>query len=85
MNPVHHAKKREHGHPRVQPARLAGLSPIESLQVVTRNPARLMGLDSDVGTVSPGKKADLLFEVIRLQGTSAKQNNVTLQEGKVAP
>jgi hypothetical protein len=26
-----------------------------------------------------------LFEVVRLQGTSAKQNNVTLQDGKVAP
>jgi hypothetical protein len=36
-------------------------------------------------TVAAGKKMDLLFEVIRLQGTSAKQNNVTLQEGKVAP
>ncbi len=36
-------------------------------------------------TVAAGKKADLLFEVIRMQGTSAKQNNVTLQEGKVAP
>ena len=36
-------------------------------------------------TVPAGKKVDLLFEVIRLQGTSAKQNNVTLQDGKVAP
>jgi hypothetical protein len=35
--------------------------------------------------VAAGKRVDLLFEVIRLQGTSAKQNNVTLQEGKVAP
>ena len=35
--------------------------------------------------IAAGKKMDLLFEVIRLQGTSAKQNNVTLQEGKVAP
>jgi len=41
-------------------ARLAGLSPMESLQVVTRNPARLMGLDSEVGTLAPGKQADLL-------------------------
>jgi imidazolonepropionase-like amidohydrolase len=41
-------------------ARLAGLSPMESLQVVTRNPARLMGLDSTIGTVGPGHKADLL-------------------------
>ncbi len=36
-------------------------------------------------TVAAGKKVDLLFEVSRLQGTSAKQNNVTLQAGKVAP
>ena len=36
-------------------------------------------------TVAAGKKVDLLFEISRLQGTSAKQNNVTLQEGKVAP
>jgi imidazolonepropionase-like amidohydrolase len=41
-------------------ARLAGLSPMESLQVVTRNPARLMGLDSTIGTVRPAKQADLL-------------------------
>src|SRR5712692_3676290 len=41
-------------------ARLAGLSPMESLQVVTRNPARLMGLDATIGTVEPGKQADLL-------------------------
>lgn len=45
----------------VEIARLAGLSPMESLQVVTRNPARLMGLDDKVGTVEPGKEADLLI------------------------
>lgn len=36
-------------------------------------------------TIAAGKRVDLLFEISRLQGTSAKQNNVTLQEGKVAP
>jgi imidazolonepropionase-like amidohydrolase len=41
-------------------ARLAGLSPMESLQVVTRNAARLLGLEGDVGTVEVGKAADLL-------------------------
>jgi imidazolonepropionase-like amidohydrolase len=41
-------------------ARLAGLSPMESLQVITRNPARLLGLDATIGTVEPGKQADLL-------------------------
>lgn len=41
-------------------ARLSGLSPMESLQVVTRNAARLAGLEAYVGTVEAGKDADLL-------------------------
>src|SRR6266852_5477290 len=41
-------------------ARLAGLSPMESLQVVTRNAARLLGLESEIGTIEPGRAADLL-------------------------
>jgi imidazolonepropionase-like amidohydrolase len=44
----------------VEIARLAGLSPMESLQVVTRNAARLCGLADTVGTVEAGKAADLL-------------------------
>ena len=35
--------------------------------------------------IPAGKRADLLFEIIRKQGTSAKQNNVTLQTGEVKP
>jgi hypothetical protein len=35
--------------------------------------------------VAAGKKADLLFEVVRKQGTSAKQSNVTLEAADVAP
>ena len=35
--------------------------------------------------VPAGKRADLLFEIIRKQGTSAKQNNVTLQAAEVKP
>jgi imidazolonepropionase-like amidohydrolase len=42
-------------------ARQAGLSPMESLQVVTRNAARLCGLEERVGTVSIGRDADLLL------------------------
>jgi imidazolonepropionase-like amidohydrolase len=41
-------------------ARLSGLSPMESLQVVTRNAARLCGVGDQVGTVEAGKDADLL-------------------------
>jgi hypothetical protein len=35
--------------------------------------------------IPAGKRADLLFELIHKQGTSAKQNNVTLQSGEVKP
>jgi imidazolonepropionase-like amidohydrolase len=42
-------------------ARRAGLSPMESLQAVTRNAARLCGLIDHVGTLEPGKDADLLL------------------------
>ena len=41
-------------------ARLAGLSAMESLQAVTRNAARLLGLEAHVGTLEAGKAADLL-------------------------
>ncbi len=36
-------------------------------------------------TVAPGKRADLLHEVIQHQGYLAKQNNVTLEAGEVQP
>jgi Tol biopolymer transport system component len=36
-----------------------GLSPAEALRTVTVLPARLFGLDGDLGTVRPGKLADL--------------------------
>jgi hypothetical protein len=35
--------------------------------------------------LAAGKRSDLLFEIARLQGTSAKQNNVTLVTGEVKP
>jgi len=35
--------------------------------------------------LAAGKRADLLFEVVHKQGTSVKQNNVTLQTGEVKP
>jgi imidazolonepropionase-like amidohydrolase len=42
-------------------ARRAGLTPMESLQAVTRNAARLCGLIDQVGTLEAGKQADLLL------------------------
>ena len=36
-------------------------------------------------TVPPGKRVDLLQEIVRHQGRNAKQNNVTLEAGEVRP
>jgi len=36
-------------------------------------------------TVAAGKRADLLFEVLTHQGRNSKQNNVTVEEGRVEP
>jgi len=36
-------------------------------------------------TVDAGKKADLLFEIVRHEGHNAKQNNVTLEDAEVRP
>jgi imidazolonepropionase-like amidohydrolase len=37
-----------------------GMTPLEALTATTRTAAELMGLDSDLGTVEPGKLADLV-------------------------
>ena len=36
-------------------------------------------------TVEPGKKSDLLYEILQHQGRNAKQNNVTLEEARIEP
>ena len=38
----------------------AGFTPIEAIQAATVVPAHVMGLDRELGTVEPGKKADLI-------------------------
>jgi imidazolonepropionase-like amidohydrolase len=39
----------------------AGLPPIAAIQTATLNAARAMHLESDVGTIAPGKRADLIL------------------------
>jgi hypothetical protein len=39
----------------------AGLTPLEALQAATRNPARFLGRERDLGTVEAGKIADLVL------------------------
>jgi hypothetical protein len=36
-------------------------------------------------SVDSGKKADLLFEILRHQGRNSKQNNITLEDAKITP
>jgi imidazolonepropionase-like amidohydrolase len=37
-----------------------GMSPMESIVATTRSAAELMGLDDELGTLEPGKRADLV-------------------------
>jgi imidazolonepropionase-like amidohydrolase len=37
-----------------------GMSPMEAIQTATRNAASLIGAEKDIGTVEPGKYADLV-------------------------
>jgi adenine deaminase len=46
---------------KVRMAVKAGVSPIEALQMVTINPAESLRIDGEVGSVSPGKIADIVF------------------------
>lgn len=39
----------------------AGMSPMEAIQSATAVPARVMGLEREVGTIAPGKRADLIL------------------------
>ena len=39
----------------------AGLTPAEALRTATINPARALGLTASLGTVQPGKRADLVL------------------------
>jgi imidazolonepropionase-like amidohydrolase len=39
----------------------AGFTPMEAIQAATIVPARVMGLDKEIGTVEPGKRADVII------------------------
>lgn len=40
---------------------MGGFTPLEALQAATRDPARFLGLDKELGTVEEGKAADLVL------------------------
>jgi imidazolonepropionase-like amidohydrolase len=39
----------------------AGMTPLEAIQAATITPARVMKVDTEVGTIEPGKRADLII------------------------
>jgi imidazolonepropionase-like amidohydrolase len=39
----------------------AGFHPLEVIQAATMNGAQVLGLESEIGTIEPGKKADLVI------------------------
>jgi imidazolonepropionase-like amidohydrolase len=47
----------------------AGIPPAKALQIATLNAARLLKQDKDLGSIAPGKRADLLM----VEGNPAEQ------------
>ena len=39
----------------------AGLSPAQAIEAATQTPARMLGLSGEIGTIEPGKRADLMI------------------------
>jgi imidazolonepropionase-like amidohydrolase len=39
----------------------AGFTPLEAIQICTQNGARYLGIEGEVGTIAPGKAADLIL------------------------
>ena len=62
--------------------RFGGLSEIEAIKTLTINPARILGIDKRVGTIEPGKDADLaVFSRHPLDPYTVCQ--MTIVDGKV--
>ena len=62
-----------------------GMSNLQALAAATRNPARYLGLDADLGSIEPGKLADLVVvEGDPLQDIETTQNIAfVIQNGRV--
>jgi imidazolonepropionase-like amidohydrolase len=64
----------------------AGLTPMETIQAATLRPAQLQGVDRDLGTVSPGKLADMVIvDGDPLQDVSVLQHRIAIviKDGQV--
>jgi imidazolonepropionase-like amidohydrolase len=55
----------------------AGFSPLEAIQIMTLNGAKILGVDNDLGSVTPGKRADLVVIRGNPIASPAEIRNVT--------
>jgi hypothetical protein len=56
----------------------AGFSPVETIQIMTLNGAKILGVDNRLGSVTPGKLADLVVIRGNPIATPASIRNVTI-------
>ena len=65
----------------------AGLTPMQALQAATRNAARFMGREHELGTIEPGKLADLvLLEANPLEAiTNTRRIQALVYRGQLFP
>jgi len=65
----------------------AGLTPMEAIVVATRNTAESLGLGTEIGTIEPGKEADLLIldadPLLDIQNT--QKIHAVVQRGREVP
>jgi len=65
----------------------AGLTPMEAIVAATRNTAESLGLGTEIGTVEPGKEADLLIldadPLLDIQNT--QKIHAVVQRGREVP
>jgi imidazolonepropionase-like amidohydrolase len=63
----------------------AGISPLEVIKIATRNGAQALGIDKDVGTIEPGKEADMIIlsdnPVVSI--TNTKKIEAVINNGQV--
>jgi imidazolonepropionase-like amidohydrolase len=61
----------------------AGFSPVEAIQIMTYNGARILGVDKELGSIAPGKLADLI--VIRgdvvARPADIRQTTIVFKDG----
>ena len=39
----------------------AGIPPLDVIKIATRNGAQALGIEEDIGTIEPGKQADMII------------------------